>query len=101
MLDVGDAPHAAGPFDGFRSRATRSSRYGRLYLVAWQGLRPCGSSIDAMTGGVETRPHRRLRPRPDPPLPRALIVQGKPSVLFATHLHAMLTYHNVDALVVT
>jgi nicotinamidase-related amidase len=38
-----------------------------------------------------------IAPRPDEPV----IVKGKPSAFFGTQLHSMLTYHNVDTLVVT
>lgn len=35
--------------------------------------------------------------RPDEPV----IVKGKPSAFFGTQLHSMLTYHNVDTLIIT
>ena len=38
-----------------------------------------------------------IAPRPDEPV----IVKGKPSAFFGTQLHSMLTYHNVDTLIVT
>jgi nicotinamidase-related amidase len=38
-----------------------------------------------------------IAPRPDEPV----IVKGKPSAFFGTPLHSMLTFHNVDTLIVT
>ena len=38
-----------------------------------------------------------IAPRSDEPV----IVKGKPSAFFGTRLHSMLTYHNVDTLIVT
>jgi len=38
-----------------------------------------------------------IAPRPDEPV----IVKGKPSAFFGTQLHSMLTYHNVDTLIIT
>ena len=38
-----------------------------------------------------------IAPRPDEPV----IVKAKPSAFFGTPLHSMLTYHNVDTLIVT
>lgn len=38
-----------------------------------------------------------IAPRPD----EAVITKGKPSAFFGTPLHSMLTYHNVDTLIVT
>ena len=38
-----------------------------------------------------------IAPRPGEPV----IVKGKPSAFFGTQLHSMLTYHNVDTLIVT
>jgi nicotinamidase-related amidase len=38
-----------------------------------------------------------IAPRPDEPV----IVKGKPSAFFGTQLHSMLTYRNVDTLVIT
>jgi maleamate amidohydrolase len=38
-----------------------------------------------------------IAPRPDEPV----IVKGKPSAFFGTQLHSMLTFHNVDTLIIT
>jgi nicotinamidase-related amidase len=38
-----------------------------------------------------------IAPRPD----EAVIVKGKPSAFFGTQLHSMLTFHNVDTLIIT
>ena len=58
---------------------------------------------------------RRLRGRPRPGRPRVrgdpaeialradepVLVKGKPSAFFGTQLHSMLTFHNVDTLIIT
>jgi nicotinamidase-related amidase len=38
-----------------------------------------------------------IAPRPEEPV----IVKGKPSAFFGTQLHSMLTFHNVDTLIIT
>jgi maleamate amidohydrolase len=42
-----------------------------------------------------------IPPEIAPRLEEPVIVKGKPSAFFGTQLHSMLTYHNVDTLIVT
>jgi nicotinamidase-related amidase len=55
-----------------------------------------GDANDALAHASAEIPPE-IAPRADEPV----IVKGKPSAFFATQLHSMLTFHNVDTLIIT